>query len=416
MCDIPTVDHLLLLVGGNPLPNTVAGVLLGNKEGQLSLIHSSETAPIAQRLQSWFRDQGFALPRLYQADEAEADKITREVQRALQLGRTSSVGLNYTGGTKTMAVHAYRAAELWAGANNTPRPTFSYLDARTLRMVFDAPAPENGEASSAAYAGQAAKITVKDLVALHGWTLLHEPVTVAILPQTAGVLAMLNANNDSHQAWLQWIRAELLPKCRRPDDKDWKSKTELKQQHLAWPDEISPLLQEITAVLQQELGLNGKTLSVHEAAVACGYREPKHFCGWLHGKWLEHYTLDILNNAAETLHLHQSAQNIEPREVQFDVDVVAMRGYQLFAISCSTDDTKPLLKSKLFEAYIRARQIGGDEARVALICGIEKPEVLEREMRRDVDPDGRIRVFGREQFPTLAEELAWWIKDQSQEP
>lgn len=34
------VDHLILLVGGNPLPNAVAGKLLARSGGTITLLHS----------------------------------------------------------------------------------------------------------------------------------------------------------------------------------------------------------------------------------------------------------------------------------------------------------------------------------------------------------------------------------------
>jgi len=86
-----------------------------------------------------------------------------------------------------------------------------------------------------------------------------------------------------------------------------------------------------------------------------------------------------------------------------------MRGYQFCAIFRSTDTRKGLLKLKLFEAYVRARQLGGDEARVALVCCSNDRHGLEHEMRRDVDPEGRIRVFGRKHLANLAEYLREWI-------
>jgi hypothetical protein len=141
--------------------------------------------------------------------------------------------------------------------------------------------------------------------------------------------------------------------------------------------------------------------------------EPKEFCEWLDGKWLEHYVLDTLNTLATPLSLHECTQNIVPNEMEFDVDVIALRGYQLFALSCSTDEKKGLLKLKLFEAYVRARQLGGDEARVALVCCSNDPEGLEHEMQRDVDPEGRIRVFGRKHLTNLAMHLEDCIRSQS---
>ena len=51
-----------------------------------------------------------------------------------------------------------------------------------------------------------------------------------------------------------------------------------------------------------------------------------------------------------------------------------------------------LLKQKLFEAYIRARQVGGEEARVALICCEDDPVRLEAEMKRDIDVKSDLRM------------------------
>jgi hypothetical protein len=146
------------------------------------------------------------------------------------------------------------------------------------------------------------------------------------------------------------------------------------------------------------------------------------FCEWIDGKWLEHCVLEILHGLSPHLSLHSCAQNIVPKEVIFDLDVVAIRGYQLFAFSCSTDTDqsrdgskgdRSRIKKKLFEAYIRARQLGGDEACVALISCSKDPESLEEEMRRDYDLEGRIRVFGRKHFNDLSSNICKWIQSQS---
>jgi len=50
------------------------------------------------------------------------------------------------------------------------------------------------------------------------------------------------------------------------------------------------------------------------------------------------------------------------------VDVAAIRGHRSYFISCTTDTTKALCTSKLFEVAVRSRQLGGDLARAALIC------------------------------------------------
>jgi Asp-tRNA(Asn)/Glu-tRNA(Gln) amidotransferase A subunit family amidase len=145
------VDHLLLLVGSNPLPNAVAGKLLVAAGGMITLIHSQDTASLAERLESWLKSGGdseapVAHVDLAEVKESDADSVYRRVEKVLrdyeskarQMGRVR-MGLHYTGGTKVMSVHAYRALEDWARDQSREREAlFSYLDAHTLNMYIKA--------------------------------------------------------------------------------------------------------------------------------------------------------------------------------------------------------------------------------------------------------------------------------------
>ena len=97
----------------------------------------------------------------------------------------------------------------------------------------------------------------------------------------------------------------------------------------------------------------------------------------------------------------------------FELDVIAIRDYQLYGFSCGTDTDsnggRGHLKLKLFEAYVRAKQLGGDEARVALVCSADDPEGLQAEIRRDLEAP-HIRVFGRKHLLNLAEEFTRWME------
>ena len=105
--------------------------------------------------------------------------------------------------------------------------------------------------------------------------------------------------------------------------------------------------------------------------------------------------------------------NIKTEPINFEVDVVAIRGYQMFAISCTTSKEMSLVKSKLFEAYVRARQMGGDEARIALICCSDEPAQVEKQMASELQYEGRIRVFGQPDLPNIGQRLKNWILEQS---
>jgi hypothetical protein len=398
------VQHLILLVGSNPLPNAVAGKLLVEAEGIITLVHSSDSFSVALRLKEWLEreHQKKEMVKLKEIEESEPSSIYQGVRKCLEEVQGRSIGLNYTGGTKMMSVHAYRAVEQWAKDKGIT-PVFSYLDARTLQMVFE---PTDGYLSERrVYVGREVTLSLEDLLALHGWRLRSEPNNKPVLPDIAQALAEFCSHDaDSYEKWNSWVKEELLSKCKRPNNRNkWKSKTELKQITLSCKEEIKEIFKSL-------LDDQGKDLPLTHSAFK---DDPIRFCSWLHGIWLEHYVLGILNKLKEDLHLCEVAQNIETEDVKFEVDVVAICGYQLFAFSCSTSNDRKILKQKLFEAYIRAQQLGGDEARVALVCCAEDPDGLEQEIRRDFDLEGRVRVFGRKDLAELASHIKEWIKSQS---
>lgn len=435
-------EHLILLVGGNPLPNAVAGKLLVSPNGTITLVHSGGpggTADVAQRLRAWFTGQGIvASVELKEVEESSPTSVIRSVQERLGSVNAQSVGLNYTGGTKAMSVHAYRAVEQWAEQKGITA-VFSYLDARTLQMVFDP--VDAGRSEQREYVGRALELKLTELLVLHDWSLTHPATEKPILPRTAQELLSVHAQEHAANLWVEWLRAELFQKatrreqmlvdCPRSPDaqactiqlptRKWLSQGKLKNTLLQWPS--CSALESVTQRMKTEL-LQADSLQLGDAATTCGYTEVEDFCKWLDGGWLESAVLATLQDGAHECGLHEVAMNLKPTGPNspkgFEFDVVGIRGYQLFAFSCSTDTEnvqggRDRLKKKLFEAYIRASQLGGDEARVALVCCSNDPDGLEHEMRRDVDPEGRIRVFGRKHLADLATHLKQWIQSQSGE-
>src|SRR6266487_4756377 len=89
------VDHLLILVGSNPVPNAVAGKLLTRPGGTITLIHSEEGQPtsrrqsdgptLVQRLKSWFVLKGFSDTNIgfKQVEESNATSVRMCVHEVL---------------------------------------------------------------------------------------------------------------------------------------------------------------------------------------------------------------------------------------------------------------------------------------------------------------------------------------------
>ncbi|HET9919203.1 MAG TPA: hypothetical protein VFQ30_05135 [Ktedonobacteraceae bacterium] len=451
------VDHLLLLVGSNPLPNAVAGKLLTVQGGKISLIHSKDGSDLAGRLAAWFRNAGYVDIGLKQVEESDAASVRREVSRAIEeyeqaytetnQTHTARVGLNYTGGTKVMSTHAYRTLEQWASVHKR-EAVFSYLDARTLHIRFE---QITGWPPISFYVGLELDMSIRDLLKLHNWELTKEPITVPGLPESAAALLAIHSNAANARIWTEWLHNDLFPIARKrvairppfwvfqsgkelqgqynveqpaPNDQ-WKSKSKLRGQAISWPN--LPVLRE---TMSKELGQGGaENLDLTTATGLNRCKDEVEFCKWLSGIWLEYAVLSALQHCAQELHLNDYCMDLRPRVLDseekgelFQFDVVAIRGYQLFAFSCTTGSAKEnggraRLKHRLFEAYVRTRQMGGDEACVALVCCMNQEEAdrLEDEMRRDISPEGRIRVFGREHLVNLTGHIENWVREQSKE-
>ena len=258
------------------------------------------------------------------------------------------------------------------------------------------------------------------LLNLHAWSRLREnPSDEPVLPDTAQALLTLHGTRNGRDKWIQW-KNDQLNRCR--NNGGWKNQADLLVMTLEPPTDND--LARVTKAINAELRLGGHSLHLGTAAKTCRYgtRADK-FCNWLDGEWLESALLKALKNLSGALKLHDVKMNVTPEiptGTHFQYDVVAIHGYQLFAFSCSTagDEAgdRGRLKRKLFEAAIRARQMGGDEACVALVCCSNDPEGLQEEVRNiflDTAGDERIKVFGRKHLAALEERTRDWIKKQS---
>ncbi|MBN3885080.1 MAG: hypothetical protein HWQ44_19580 [Nostoc sp. JL34] len=139
------VDHLFLLIGENPLPNYVAAKLLLKEGGKPYLVFSEYTEKPAERLKEILDLSDNEMVPLNN-NESNAYEIKKRIREKIKeikkyFPDKNSFGLNYTGGTKAMAAHAYQALlspddkDLTIQLN--PAPVFSYLDSRSLKILID---------------------------------------------------------------------------------------------------------------------------------------------------------------------------------------------------------------------------------------------------------------------------------------
>jgi hypothetical protein len=303
-------------------------------------------------------------------------------------------GLHYTGGKKSMVAHAYRAVEAALKARNE-QGTYSYLDADTLDMVIESPAYPTLQRFKAHLA---VDVSIEQLLKMYGRPLsdkLKERPITSVDPD-------------------RWnICKKLVDFCQSPTQLElwscWKMTLRRNSKSLrdgeAQQVEIPPDLQKI---------LGGATIA---DLVPVWKTKASEITDWLHGDWLEDYVLGVIGQYRNEWRVNDLGRSIKPTGITgFEVDVVAMQGYRMFAFSVTTDadlGRYRLNKSKLLEAVVRAEQMGGGESRVALVTFKDQTEGLQNQVR-EVWGDhhrSRIRVFGLSQLPNLADQLAAWFKE-----
>lgn len=406
-------QHLFLLIGENPLPNYVAARLLLVPEGTVHLAHTTGTERQAKQLRKVLEKDKIQCQDLPLGDsESNASKIREKVEQRVKSLNGAKTGLHYTGGTKAMAVHTYQTLK-----EHDPNAVFSYLDPRHLELCID---QTSGDPKRFKIAPDTLQISIKELIALHGWNeLSSDPLDRPIQPKAAAAFAKFHADHDTAKLWQDWCHQNL----RKPNG-DFKSKTNLDKIEIDLDSNPEfPNHPDIITALQM-LGMQVNHFSIQEIRDKAGFDDSIKLAEWIDSFWLEHYTLHEVQKIAEQQKIYNHVNSLKTKnpntgKEKFEIDVVFTRGYQLFGISCTTSSSKSLCKSKLFEAYIRAQQLGGTEARVALVC-CTNPEVtqaLKTEIVNVFTPmnadseNYKVEVFGREDLLNLSDKIAEWIQN-----
>lgn len=409
------VDHLFLLIGENPLPNYVAANLLLNKGGTAYLIYSTGTEKSAKRLQNILKSElnGFKDVVLLSLGNYESDPfhIQKKICEELEKIQDGKIGLNYTGGTKAMSVHSYRAV-----FKNHPDAVFSYLDPRRLEMRIDR---EDGECDRLKIKPETLKVELVKLFQLHGLGLKQNPTKEPQLAKLATEFAKFFQEEPKEEQRFNWYKNTFCKQARKKKKDnswgDWKSETDL-EEIVVDLDNLPPEI--IDGFKQEGFITDDNQLSLSKVKATNLFAKLEYFCKWLDGLWLEHYVLKQVHDITKDNSITDCDLNFEIPLIGtkngFEFDVAFTRGYQLFAISCTTTSKRNLCKQKLFEAYLRARQMGGDEARVALVCCNNEPGSLKAEITNSIN-DKKIQVFGREDLKNLSQKLTNWIQENDRE-
>lgn len=401
---------LVLLIGKNPLANYVAAEYFIEKNENLEtvrLVYSQGkdnregTYAYAKNLcdvlevKTSKRGREIKFCVIGLEDISTAEKIRRNILNHIKENKldTKKLHLNYTGGTKAMAVHVY----------NTLKDKFShgfsasYLDARDFKMKFDF---ENDTRSEQKDLRKTVTVEWEDLFKMHNYEYKKSSKKI-----NAKGTFLDKLTDDEYEQIMQNI-SKLATKGKLQEIKDFidtvnKGKLFFKPQKKDsnYKESIEKGLGNFSATTNKELfcflqGLpeDVRLVDKHGNWIHDNFSIPANqdsgrfgsFKKFLEGFWLEGYVCWVIRNNDPLLGLVSNKEWVpvgNKKTKEFEIDVLIKNGYQLCGISCGTSRNETNLKQKGFEVILRTRQLGGDEALAVLATLISKEKIDNKSQR-----------------------------------
>lgn len=359
--------NLILLVGSNPVPNYLAAMAL--KPAKITLVYSEKTKDPKERLAS-------ALSKSLSGVQIDHNGFVNDPFSASDVGvkirelisDATDTHLHYTGGTKVMSAHALKA---FYERNGVPANA-SYLDEAQVRLRFD-----DGDVKPISEIDL--QFSLDRILQLHGVTQKKRDQPEGS-PQADDVEAIATAVMRRPQ-----LSSCLYGERRRLED----GKIEEAKETPCIPEDYG--LQLSVPVIPPRDGMN-------KGCFEAWFR----FIG---GEWLEDWVAarikDVKLDGGIEITIRVNCKRQKTKRT-FEVDVAVIRGQRSYFISCTTDMTRGICKSKAFEVLVRARQMGGDLARSALVSLL--PSHIVGELQEDVDDawgsPNTTKIFGLEDIRT----------------
>ncbi len=340
------------------------------------------------------------------SDVSNAVSIQNDIRQQIldKLNVKKGIHLNYTGGTKSMSTHIY-----WILKELKKVETqFSYLDARNFRLISD----ESGVIENDLR--KKVSLSMDEMIRLHGFERKNKAKdfefseSLKIFQELVenGRLENFYGEGGYNRDMFLNENGNLAEKVKEL------SKSNLKRLKEFNPNET---LMSVINNMPDDYRLFDTNGDFRYEPEKRKIKAPVKF---LDGDWLEYYV-------ANTVQEHLSKDNIRAEQnwvikkpewtgnLDFELDVVLINGYQLTGISCTTDDGK-YCKNKGFEIIHRTRQIGGDESKSILVSGMndKNRDQVQAELMYDTGGNkGNILVLGEEDLKkeTLIREIKKFV-------
>lgn len=424
-------SDLVLLIGTNPLPNFVVAKYFMENNPSLKRIWMiiSEGTPVQTSTEKLADNLISVLTKINDEidfrrpisinDIGDAESIFNTMvtmQRAIIKSENfGKVHLNYTGGTKSMSVHAYRAIE----EKFKEQCEFSYLDARDFKLKMD-----YQKSKTTSDLRKKVNISILELIELHDCTGVGEfkkkrKNTLELINKfkpARKYLEGLIGTEDWQDKLLEFsvngYQLKTIVEGMYSDNENSQHR-EIRTQEYVANEHILEAMKLIPAeyrILQDD-----KTIVLKNEGNKKKKEKAAEFFG---GIWLEHYIYEFLNTkieemnegivAPQTVAIETDAsikvENTQSKD--FQIDVLLINGYQVCGISCTTAAKQDICKGKSFEIIHRTQQFGGGEAKALQVCFIsnEHIEKFETDIKSHTSAESKFRVLG---IDDLAPDRLW---------
>jgi hypothetical protein len=97
----------------------------------------------------------------------------------------------------------------------------------------------------------------------------------------------------------------------------------------------------------------------------------------------------------------------------FELDVIAVLGYQTVVVSCTLAYEHARVKQKGMEAILRMRQLGGIEARAIVLCGVSRKaqQLIQAELKEETGHSSlSLEIWGKETWYHLQQTFHQYVR------
>ena len=348
---------LIILVGTNPLPCYISARYLWdtfNKDEikNIYFICSTEnptigqagTYEIGERIQNKLKEEFSDIKNKIMLLRVEDVRNKRDIASKVKEINSEDIHLNYTGGTKSMAVFFYEECK-----NNYLNFSSSYLDSRSNYMI------RNGDIDNDEDLRKRYKLSLSDIANLHNIAIKYGENN----PDYKDVLNIFDEYIKEKEKGLGiWLDKDngFDAKAFKKNNNEFVSCLNDIQENIIKRPKVKAVWDKLPASLT----------TVHKKLE------------FLDGKWFEYWIYNLLveDNDTEDITYYFDVKRQSNNE--FQIDICAVYGYQLTVMSVTTSKKKGEIKLKVFEAIHRAIQLGGDEAKIIQLSLLPNNSVINK--------------------------------------